>query len=160
DQGRYIRFGCALDLLDDLIRPRQYRGRDREAKRLGGLEVYGQMEAVHPLDRQISRVSPQQDALDVLGREVADCATALAVAGQAAVGDEPHGGQSLRSGGLDEQLDLTRDDCVRYKGNSARPPGSKRAQSRSQLFDRGHPPLDQLQLELASSVPRQLHRLL
>jgi hypothetical protein len=42
--------------LNDLLRPSQQRWRDREAKRLGGLEVDDEMESVDLLDRQISGV--------------------------------------------------------------------------------------------------------
>ena len=42
---------AAVHLLDDLIRPRQQRGRDREAERLGGFEVDDQLKFRGVLDR-------------------------------------------------------------------------------------------------------------
>src|SRR5512134_3522916 len=44
-------------LFDDLIRPRQQRRRDREAKGLGGLEIDHELELGGLLDRQIGGAS-------------------------------------------------------------------------------------------------------
>src|SRR5215813_563219 len=41
-------------LLDDLIRPPQHRRRDRQAERLGGLEVDDQLELGGLLDRKVT----------------------------------------------------------------------------------------------------------
>jgi len=46
-------------LLNYLIRPRQHRLRDREAERLGGLEIYHQLKLRRLLDRQIGVTIPQ-----------------------------------------------------------------------------------------------------
>src|SRR4030095_6401489 len=45
--------GTAAASLDDLIRPRQQRGRDREAEGFGGLEVDDESELRRLLDRQV-----------------------------------------------------------------------------------------------------------
>ena len=54
--------------LNHLIRPRYQRGRDRQAERLGGLEVNHQLEPQRLLDRQIAWSRPFEDAIDVGGR--------------------------------------------------------------------------------------------
>ena len=41
--------------LDHLIRSRQQRGRDRQAKRLGGFEIHDQLESGRLFDWQIGR---------------------------------------------------------------------------------------------------------
>src|SRR5215471_15161485 len=53
--------------LDDLIRPCQQRGRDRQTQRLGGLEVDDQLKSARALDWQISRARASQNSVDVLG---------------------------------------------------------------------------------------------
>jgi hypothetical protein len=55
-------------LLDYLVRPQQKRVRDRQAKRLGGLEVDHQLELRGPFDREFRRLGALQDSVDVAGR--------------------------------------------------------------------------------------------
>jgi hypothetical protein len=43
-------------LLDDLVRPPEHRRRDRQAERLGGLEVNHQIEPFGPFYRQFTRL--------------------------------------------------------------------------------------------------------
>src|SRR6516162_4795777 len=50
--------GCRS--LDDLVGTGEDRRRDRQAKRLGGLEVYDQLEGRRLLNRQIGRLSALQ----------------------------------------------------------------------------------------------------
>src|SRR5260370_36737137 len=47
--------------LNDLIRPLQERGRDRETESPGGLEVDHQLELRRLLDREVSRLRSSQD---------------------------------------------------------------------------------------------------
>jgi hypothetical protein len=53
---------CEVSLLDHLIGGRQQRFRDRDAERLGGLEVDHQFELGSPLDRQIGWLSAFENA--------------------------------------------------------------------------------------------------
>ena len=48
--------GRSQTLLNHLIRPRQYRLRDRQAERLGGLEIDHQLEFRGLLHRQVGRL--------------------------------------------------------------------------------------------------------
>src|SRR4030095_6410195 len=57
--------GFAASLLDHLIRPRQQRGRDREAERLGCLEVDQQFERRGLLNREISGLCAFENLVDV-----------------------------------------------------------------------------------------------
>jgi hypothetical protein len=50
-------------LLDDLVRPRQHRRRDREAVGLGGLEVYYQSNFVGCSDEEVAEVPALDDLL-------------------------------------------------------------------------------------------------
>src|SRR5262245_22626336 len=52
-------------LLDHLIRPRQQRGWDREAERLGGLEIDDELKLRGLLDGEISGLGALQDSVDV-----------------------------------------------------------------------------------------------
>ena len=63
------------------------RGRDRQADRLGGLQVDGELESRRLLDRQIGGRGPLQDLGDIAGREARVFHTIWAVAGEAAIGD-------------------------------------------------------------------------
>jgi hypothetical protein len=56
--------------LDDLIRPQQERRRNRQAERLGGLEVDDQLERGRLLDRQVSGLRTFQDLVDIDGGSV------------------------------------------------------------------------------------------
>ena len=54
-------------LLDDLIRPRQHRRRDREAERFGGLQVDHELELRGLLDGQVGGLGALEDLVDVDG---------------------------------------------------------------------------------------------
>src|SRR5262245_19612582 len=54
-----------IALLDDLVRPRQHRRRDRQADFPGGAKVQGKLNLVVILNREILRWRPTQDALHV-----------------------------------------------------------------------------------------------
>ena len=53
--------------LDDLVRSHENRLRDREAERLGDLEVDDQLELSRLLDGEISRLGTLEDLVDVGG---------------------------------------------------------------------------------------------
>jgi hypothetical protein len=55
-------------LLDYLIRPLQERRRDRQAERLGGLEVDDQLELCRLLYGEIGRLCTFEDAIDKTSR--------------------------------------------------------------------------------------------
>jgi hypothetical protein len=52
-------------LLNDLVRPQQNRLRDREAERLGGLEVKSEVQQHRPLDRKVRGLCPLEDLVNV-----------------------------------------------------------------------------------------------
>src|SRR5262245_11098199 len=54
-------------LFDHLICPRQQRRRDRQAERLGRLEIDDQLELSWLLHRQVARVSALQNSVDIDG---------------------------------------------------------------------------------------------
>jgi hypothetical protein len=60
----------------------------------------------------------------------------------------------------DDQLRLAGHHCVRHVVVRIHLPGPERAQTSPQLFDRGDRPLDELHLELAGCIARDLHGLL
>jgi hypothetical protein len=62
--GRCSGFAASASL-DDLVRPRQQRRRDREAERLGGLEVDHELELGGLLDGQIARLRALEDLVDI-----------------------------------------------------------------------------------------------
>ena len=72
DQRRYVRFGSTLDLLDNLIRPRQHRMGDREPQRLDGFAVDHEVELGWLLDRHLSRPSTIEDPVYVAGGSSVD----------------------------------------------------------------------------------------
>src|SRR5207247_2955576 len=55
-------------LFDHLVRPEQDRLRDREAERLGGLEVDHELELCRLLDRQVAGLGAFEDFVNVGGR--------------------------------------------------------------------------------------------
>src|SRR5713226_87502 len=57
-------FSCR-SLLDDLVGPQQQRWRDRQAERLGGLEVDHQLELRGLLDREVGGLGALEDFVDV-----------------------------------------------------------------------------------------------
>jgi hypothetical protein len=59
---------AALALIDDLVRARQQRLRDRDAERLRGLQVDAQAELGRPLDRQVAGARALQDPRRLQGR--------------------------------------------------------------------------------------------
>src|SRR6266511_3953053 len=151
-------------LLNDLVRPRQHRLGDGKVKELGGLEVDDEVEPVELLNRQISRVGAQENALDLLGRESADGVGAHAVARQGSLGYASgvleHGRQPLRPRRLNDQLHLATDHRVRHVEKGIGLPGAERAQTRPQLVDRGDSTLDEPYLEPARGIARDLDGLL
>src|SRR4029453_6543375 len=62
----------ACPLLNDLIRPRKHRRRDRETEGLGGLQVDHQLELGGLLDGNIASVRASQDLVDLAAR-LTDC---------------------------------------------------------------------------------------
>ena len=58
---------CLDPSLDHLIRPLQERRRDRQAERLGGLEVDHQLELRRLLDGQVAGLGALEDLVDVGG---------------------------------------------------------------------------------------------
>jgi hypothetical protein len=52
---------------------------DREAEGLDGLEIDDEEGLVELLDREVSGVGVEENALDVLGRESAGCVVALTI---------------------------------------------------------------------------------
>jgi hypothetical protein len=58
-----VRHSASEPLLDHLIRPLQERLRDRQAERLGGLEVDPELKCRWLLDRDIGGLSPTEDAV-------------------------------------------------------------------------------------------------
>ena len=52
-------------LLDDLIRPQQERLRDRQAERLGGSEIYDQLELGRLLNGEVSGLGALEDLVHV-----------------------------------------------------------------------------------------------
>src|SRR5215468_4820530 len=75
-------------LLDDLVRPRQHRRRDREAERLGGLEVDHQLELRRLLDRKVSGLGTLEDLVDVEGGALRQTAQIRSIRHQAPGVDE------------------------------------------------------------------------
>src|SRR5215469_10553492 len=61
DRHRASEERASIRSLDHFIRPRQQRRRDRQAKRLGGLEVDDQLEGRRLLDRQIGGLGALED---------------------------------------------------------------------------------------------------
>ena len=57
-------------LFDHLVGAAEQRWRNVEAERLGGLEVDGQLEFGRRLYRQIGRLLPLEDAIDVSGSAI------------------------------------------------------------------------------------------
>src|SRR2546426_5935208 len=70
-------------LFDHLVRPEQDRLRDREAERLGGLEVDHELELCRLLDRQVAGLGAFEDFVNVGGR------TAVQRGNVRAIGHEP-----------------------------------------------------------------------
>src|SRR5262245_56223897 len=58
---------AAVHLFDDPVRPRQQRGRDREAEGFGGLEVDDQLELGGLLDGEVGRLGALEDLVGVDG---------------------------------------------------------------------------------------------
>src|SRR5262249_17782123 len=57
-----------VHLLNDLVRPRQHRGRDREAEGLRRLEVDDELELGGLLDGEVGRLGALEESVDVAGR--------------------------------------------------------------------------------------------
>src|SRR5215831_6552980 len=76
-------------LLNDFVRPDEYRLRDVEAERFGGLQVDHQLELGRLLDGQIARFSALQDLVDEYG------STAKVFGNVRPVGHEPAGLREL-----------------------------------------------------------------
>src|SRR5262245_24675048 len=61
-----MRTGGAASL-NDLVRPRQHRRRNRQAEGFGGLEIDDQLELCRLLDREIAGLGPLEDLVDIDG---------------------------------------------------------------------------------------------
>jgi hypothetical protein len=72
-----VMLGSATSL-NDLIRPRQHRGWNREAEGFRGLEVDNQLERCRLLDGKIGGFDALQDAVDVGGQPPASRCAAMA----------------------------------------------------------------------------------
>src|SRR5262245_35848560 len=57
-----------MRLLDDVVRPQEQRRRNRQAERLGSLEVDDQLESCELLDRETAWMRTLQHLVDVAGR--------------------------------------------------------------------------------------------
>ena len=69
DAQYHVRIGekATWGLLDDLVCPKEQRQRDRQAQRLGGLEVDHQLELRRLLDEQVAGPGALQDLVHVDG---------------------------------------------------------------------------------------------
>ena len=76
-------------LLDHLVGAQQGCFRNSEAKRLGGLEVNGQLEQGWLLDRQLSRLLTTQNSGDVICRTTPERSKVRAVADETAIATAP-----------------------------------------------------------------------
>ena len=68
-----------------------------------------------------------------------------------------HRRQPLYSCSVDDQLLLAVHHCIRHEEDRIGFCGPERVKTRSQRFDRGDWPLDELHLELAGGIARDLH---
>src|SRR6266567_3783889 len=75
---------CWNRLLDHFVRPPQQRRRDRQAERLGGLQINDELERRHLLDRYLADLRPPQNLVDGLGQQSAGFAGVKAVGHEAA----------------------------------------------------------------------------
>src|SRR5262249_32148167 len=90
DTGGGLRQARWVGSLNDLIRPRHNRRRDREAERLRGLQVDTQVERGWLLDGLGGRLRPPEDPVHVDGRSPGQVAEVRSVRDQAAtVGEVP-----------------------------------------------------------------------
>src|SRR5262245_28356685 len=74
-------------LLDYLIRPQQYRGRNGEPERLRGLEIDGQVISAGPFDRQRARYRALEETIHVRRGSAVIVVLARAIRHQPAVLD-------------------------------------------------------------------------
>src|SRR4030095_4996282 len=106
-----------VSLLDHLIRPRQQRRRDRQAERLGGLEVDDQLELGGLLDRKVSRLRPLENAIDIARHAPVHVREAYAVGHEAAVADVfselVHGRQTVARSQVDEKTPVCVEEGAR-----------------------------------------------
>src|SRR6266511_5948084 len=86
--------------VNDLIRPQEYRLRDRQPERLGGLSIDDQLELRRLLHREVSRVRPFQDLVHINGGAAIEICSVRAVAQEASSLDvfsrSKHGRQLVR----------------------------------------------------------------
>src|SRR5258707_111956 len=126
-------------LFDDLIRALQERRRDRQAERLGGLEVDHEVELRRLLDRQIARPGAPKDLVNVPGEATQHVGIINRVGHQSANVDERglriHGRQTILRDELHElptvapeqnildQQEGTYPGCCRRKQSTLEVPG-------------------------------------
>src|SRR5437870_9652669 len=100
----------ARSLFEQAVGAQAERVRNREAKRLCGLEVDDQLEARRPFDRQIGRLGALEDSVDEERCPPVEIALPRAVGHEAAslseTADSEHRGQSIPQRHLGDQLAL------------------------------------------------------
>src|SRR5271168_3912843 len=96
--------------LDDFGGAGEQRRRKLEADRPGGLEIDDQVEFGGKADRQLARLRPAQDAVDIGCGLAEEVGTDRAVSHQTALGGKAtgriYGGQSVLGRELEDQLHL------------------------------------------------------
>src|SRR5215467_12648239 len=70
-------------LLDDFVRPREHRRRDREAEGLGGLQVDDELELGRLFDREVTGLGTFEDPVDLSGE------AGNVLQGRGSVGEQP-----------------------------------------------------------------------
>src|SRR5258706_4015260 len=111
-------FVWAPSLLDHLIRPQQQRRRDREAERLGGLQVDDQLELRGLLYGQIAGLGALEDFIDVACGAPVESGTVVAIGHETTVSREEIldvypgqlvlGGERQQSGPMNHEYALDR----------------------------------------------------
>src|SRR5262245_46487342 len=138
--------------MNDLVCPRQYRGRDREADLVGSTKIENELDSVVVLDWEVLRESPRQDPLDVLRRQPADLAEVLTIRSQSSfdyrVASIEHCRQLVLPGGIDDQLHLACHHRIRDLEVGVHLARLERLQSPTELLDGAHMSLNQLDTQL------------
>ena len=111
-------------LVDHLVRPQQQRLRDREAERLGGLEIDDQLEFRRLLDGQIGGLSALDDSIDVSSCLAEPIVVAWAIRHQSAIANDEakllHCGNALYRRELDDSLTIHAREHVRHEEQRSR----------------------------------------